>query len=741
MPIMSPIDDFTTPASTELTQAQVFKLKTSRPSSHPEGQPFSPVPVAEQKRPTVTRKYTRRKTRRVASSKNLKENATSGHVRRSSGTSKDALTGKSANGSLLWKSAKKIKLPKSNSVASLASPFNSRPASPSLSCYSSSSGESLVNPKRTLADASDDFNLPASKRRNSGINASTLSLPNDQLLPSPIAMGIRTPEDPHLVTKKAHISTQSPDPSFSAKAMRSKSRKSLRRLSRRPSHPALGLEHPTLSRRAAQFDPKSSLGLIDFDRPPSQLSVYGYCDQEAEEGSAIYNVDKDIAAHELFIAGLQGGRESTPFKIQGLDTIPIESSFGVENMHSPVTNSGSVLKKLSSKDHSRLYELTESMSLTSAEDGLHFHNDLGGRSPWITDSLISPPTIYLTKEAASLDLFTSQLGKATPKDVVDPISPPQDDESLVSCRSVHESPCPVTSTQQTSVNAGNNVTRTRSGTITLATASTNLPGRTRSGTITQANHTSTVTVNAPAGSARARSGTIVSQRTRSNTIRPAVTTTTSTGAVIGLQTREESAARAETQPELEVVYADAEFDPAPDEMLVFSSAPNPDVEEDNDDDLTLPTGIARSLSEPRSSEADPLNLGLSNRTSAQPEDSRPVFRVNSRWTTKKDSNKKRSISASKGLKLKRVLGLAKGDTGSSSTSSATFADGGPSSPDPLDFFNAYDDEECAAPAQNLSRTLDKPKDHETGNKQNIKASKRKSLSIRWEGMVGSAISG
>jgi hypothetical protein len=47
-----------------------------------------------------------------------------------------------------------------------------------------------------------------------------------------------------------------------------------------------------------------------------------------------------------------------------------------------------------------LEDHTLNMSLTSVEDNHLTEADLANRSPWISDSLISPPTIYLRQEQA-----------------------------------------------------------------------------------------------------------------------------------------------------------------------------------------------------------------------------------------------------------------------------------------------------------------------------------------------------
>jgi hypothetical protein len=185
----------------------------------------------------------------------------------------------------------------------------------------------------------------------------------------------------------------------------------LQNLPRRPSHPALGaVPRGSLSRK---FALRSALDSVDFDRPPSQLSMYDLRPLSMVEGS-----EGDDSGHEQndlkvvpFNEFEAGSFEiSTP---QGLLELSSDSSHPAENTYS--TPPRQIVKSPENADGSIESKRTESMSLTSVEDAQHAHYDLANRSPWISDSLISPPTIYLNQKDAQLDTVScNDVGRGAP---------------------------------------------------------------------------------------------------------------------------------------------------------------------------------------------------------------------------------------------------------------------------------------------------------------------------------------
>ncbi|EAU81403.2 hypothetical protein CC1G_05233 [Coprinopsis cinerea okayama7 len=588
---------------------------------------------------------------------------------------------------------------------------------------------------------------------------------------------------------------------LSPSSTRSLSLKAKKNLLRMPSHPVFDTGVQRLSPQIPKFTPTSSLGFINFNRPPSQLSIY---DTKLDEDFLVPVKGLDsLPTHDLFASGL--AMASTPFKTQGLfeleqsspgagasivETYSIQQ--GADKLKTlTVSSPGShshpeePVEETAAKEPENLEDLTESMSLTSVEDGEQCHHDLTERSSWITDSLISPPTIYLKgprarpsfscgsifSDSRSGTNGTDSVNQTSSKGESGPFAsvgqPPNKILELSSTREDREEVLPATPEAEGSkpladnppTRAPGSIARTRRGTVTQVPSAPPSIRRPRSGTITQDAHP------VPSEILDPESGGARITRARSNTIRPAATTTTATGTLIGLQkatspTLDDLAVFPTFAPDPEEnshgadealgcsVHVDAEFDPEPVEVLVFASAPNPDVEDDIDDEPTLSAVQQAS----RSSDVDPLNLGyepqppLDIAQDDSPDDeavgtSKPTSkRRNLRWapgsmTTRKGKGKQQQQkqsgakpkSAPKGLK--KALGLlAKRDNSDSYDRSRS------PSTDPIDFLSHLDDSEDHGDAR-VARARDDDGDV-TGEKQAERPPKKKSLSVRWEDVVG-----
>ncbi|CAK5276765.1 unnamed protein product [Mycena citricolor] len=277
-PPATPTDrsQFETPLPSALTEGQVFKLKSSRPSSpHPSS---PPIPV-----------------RRTASHK-LKENAVREPVK------------------------KKMK----KKGGALDSPFNSRPGSVTSSPQNNSKPTTTVansmqkkSLKRTLSDTNYNPNIPhSSSTANSPVRPFT-----DDSLHSPL-LRTRRPSAPSPPRWSVHANS-SFDCHFNPAA-----------------------ERP--------FFLPSATAHIDFNRPPSSMSFYGDSGSDSEEG---------------FFADAQG--ISTPARDQRAYMLG-------QNVDMDMDVEGD--------------EMDEDDDITpQSHPGM---KDLPARtrSPWLSDSIVSPPT-------------------------------------------------------------------------------------------------------------------------------------------------------------------------------------------------------------------------------------------------------------------------------------------------------------------------------------------------------------
>lgn len=246
--------------------------------------------------------------------------------------------------------------------------------------------------------------------------------------------------------------------------------------------------------------------------------------------------------------------------------------------------------------------------------------------------------------------------------------------------------------------------RTRSGTVTATVA--DKQGRGRSGTITPG----TVLTGAKpiAGTGRSRSGTITSAPPQAGT----VTGVSSLAAIrdsgiSGLEVEGEILAE-----EVEILV-DAKYDPMPTEDLVFSSAPNPDIEAESDDEGMI---VQHSLILPSDSDSGNLAPGPSLSSPTDPLNIDPVKpRVNleQTWEHGKEKTKatgkkplgsrKLDSKGSRKLKLKTALGLnssrgrkdantGEANTGEASTKLSQRGEITTFSSDPIDFLADFDEE-------------------------------------------------
>ncbi|KAJ2912967.1 hypothetical protein MD484_g7438, partial [Candolleomyces efflorescens] len=369
---------------------------------------------------------------------------------------------------------------------------------------------------------------------------------------------------------------------------------------------------------------------VNFNRPPSQLSIYAPLDGDDDDESVGQRTlsmatDDHWVYNERFEAELQDA--STPYKRDpGLQRVSLEL---LSSSPQEILTGSNIEAHQSPAPGDRSLE----MSLTSVEDDHLTDADLANRSPWISDSLISPPTVYLRQQHAhrghghdtsslvdaerssvtlrtlderelkgthgDLDANVSKeayRGPAVSRDVIpaDASGPRQTFGRTRSGTIVATAP------------TVSSALRNRSGTITAAPPVVK-QGRGRSGTITQSSAVELKPV-VPAG--RSRSGTVTSARPQVNTCPIASLVPISDSGLSGSEALEDLLPAPESD-----VHIDALFDPTAGEDLVFSSAPNPDIEAESDDEVAL-CRQPRILSPVRSPSArltlssptDPMNL-------------------------------------------------------------------------------------------------------------------------------------
>ncbi|RXW23238.1 hypothetical protein EST38_g2594 [Candolleomyces aberdarensis] len=373
------------------------------------------------------------------------------------------------------------------------------------------------------------------------------------------------------------------------------------------------------------------------------------------------------------------------------------------------------------------------MSLTSVEDNrLAEADELANRSPWISDSIISPPSIYLRHRGTSeghgilSPAYADESSKTLRTDFGDGDLTENFEVELDADESKETNGGIAISRDTLPAETGGPrqlFGRTRSGTIVAPAPAVSLPatGRTRSGTITAA----------PAAikQGRGRSGTItqsssqrppketkpmfVTGRSRSGTItaaQPLISTVASLAPIPdsglpGIEKNVETPA-----PEINV-HIDAHYDPTPGEDLVFSSAPNPDMEAESDDEVVLSRHPGIS---PAPSPAPGTGLRPSLPSSPDPliiDPAKPTVGLDRAWVhakakvtgkkalAKRSGSKKAESKGSKKLNLKKTLGFNStrsgrkyGAAGESSTESSpereeiTIL-----SSDPIDFVIGFDE--------------------------------------------------
>lgn len=365
------LDDTQTPFPTTLSRSQAFALKSTRPRNDA-SEPLSPVPEGLFSKNALKTTQARKSTPRSGvASRNLKENAV--HTRSSLGkalegpvnlksklkarrtTSFASLTDKrrdSANGDVRLLARKSSR---SGSRVSLESPFSSRPSSPKEGRLAGPTpGTSPNGTKRIRTYGSD---RASSKRRLGSLNLEA-------------------------ARETVHEHRSSLDPGRQGTEAD---------LYRRASHRSLGIENNTGLADDLNFVSVD----VDFNRPPSQMDIYDPLkdDYAYERGLAADPWEYDFD----FEAGMLDA--STPYNEARISRDHAAMNPVVErggDLHTTVPPDGTA----QSDD-----DTTECMSLTSIHEGsIHLAEELSGElSPWVSDSLISPPTIYRKLAAKSVD--------------------------------------------------------------------------------------------------------------------------------------------------------------------------------------------------------------------------------------------------------------------------------------------------------------------------------------------------
>ncbi|KAJ3890853.1 hypothetical protein GG344DRAFT_77453 [Lentinula edodes] len=489
---------YETPYPSSLSESQVYKLPSSiGPYLSPSK--FSPIPKAHLQR-----------NHRRTSSTNLKENASvlCSPFPKGKNPQKLKKYGKAAK-----RTSKKRADPRSNGT-------------PSDSCSSSASSPDRSNQELTLAEKIHNSSISRSRASQSTTNS-----------PAETTTRVRRPSAP------------TPPKKFDWKDLV-------------PTHP-VELRAPISGYPQSHFDPDANEFIrpspnhsqIDFNRPPSQLSLYDY------NRSGTYNdMDVDDVAstdQDAFFTDVQG--TSTPFK--NLSSLSVaDRRFG--GTVDPAALSGSALLLLQSNTDGqetdtdndscgfdsdeaiddpgphRSYRALKLASRNKSKSGSGYitpscdsgDEEMGRRSPWISDSLISPPKTIDWKlvpqqaedgaysqvnsgdhmvtdeedrvsEPGLQDLFDNMILNKTVTAMDAQSSPPNDTESYcvrlpLRTRSL-DTAHPLSSDQEDSLNpVAPGARRTRSGTIipgasAVPVVTSNvppaLPRRTRSGTVVPGN--------------------------------------------------------------------------------------------------------------------------------------------------------------------------------------------------------------------------------------------------------------
>ncbi|KAJ7574382.1 hypothetical protein C8J56DRAFT_979496 [Mycena floridula] len=362
---------------------------------------------------------------------------------------------------------------KSRSKESLASPFNSRPSSAQTSPQKSASNPQRVgSQKRTLSD----------KTRNPNVPLSTPNSPTDDPNISPNRA--RRPSAPTPPRPSAWTPNRVPADPFSKD-----------------------------SQDFYQFFENTHMD-IDFNRPPSQLSLYDYNCDATYDSTLDFDCDKVEDSGFLF-NDVQAS--STPFHQRPALK---HAMFAASDPNSEITD----LIAAGLGYRSRC--VTPSSS--SSDEDKTMTKNLQQRSPWISDSLISPPksmewNAQPRKEAGSEGIYAQDLGR-TDSDVdmvtaADAEFEPVNEEvlqDLFDTMIIIESPSSSTDNNRTSQAP----TRTRS-LDSAAAPDHKIKGRERGSTIKASDYPNPSSSSA-APARRTRSGTITKSDSSNLTKLPSI---------------------------------------------------------------------------------------------------------------------------------------------------------------------------------------------------------------------------
>ncbi|KAJ3541246.1 hypothetical protein NMY22_g3957 [Coprinellus aureogranulatus] len=500
-------------------------------------------------------------------------------------------------------------------------------------------------------------------------------------------------------------------------------------LNRRPSHPILGLDSGLRHRDDLDFL-QGGLPVIDFNRPPSQLSLYA-----TVEAGALIRSDS-MTSNDRFAAGLLAA--STPYNPKRISNVASDAQNAAPPLAPAFLDPPLLLPRRDTLD-----DLTENMSLTSVMEpsGLRSDDSLADRSPWITDSLISPPTIYrrlpldaendgsidsqkranVAVETAQLDILTSDSDYAHA--LSDGVAAQnQLDNQATGGQYAKETSSAIGAQKPTS----DSHARARSGTIVSPKpmiASGRVVGRTRTGTIT------TTAVPAIQKQTRQRSGTITPNSVTRPLLEPALpvagrSRSGTVTAVPRLQSPVEGTVLEPAAGEVLMKDNDAEalvdavYDPTPVAEMEFSSAPNPDIELDLEDevlDITLRAANVQSPSAPAPSKTSrKMKLPLLSSSTelagadamvtlkgtgvAPAKQSRPRSAGNDAISsTTSKLSKRMNIKAALGLNLKPSTGPSKEVCSEEKLRGASGQEETLSSSDPLDFLSHYNQDDFNRP--------------------------------------------
>ncbi|RDB15803.1 hypothetical protein Hypma_003647 [Hypsizygus marmoreus] len=366
--------DLQTPHPTLLTEAQIFKLESSRGRPLPSDYEFSPVPLApkhgfsplsngrtalSQARASRKKDFSRR-----TSSRSLKENVTAPSSRPSSHSRRQHT-----------KASRPVTRSNSKTTAArlpLASPFTSHPSSPRLSPKPKTKSKynafkPITRPttiKRTLSDTHFNPNLPVAKTQTQSTANSPVCQVADSEFPK-----TRRPSAPSAIAQRPNVASWF-IPSASSNM--------------KPHLENASSCSPSIFDLTAPVD--CGVG-VDFNRPPSQLSYTSAYD-EGFFGDA-FGVSTPF--------GLRAQSKDYYRCAESPDFTDDEADGWIPSCHA------SVRVPLHSNMHPRL----ESRTHDTLSPALRRRIERSG-SPWLSDSIISPPSIT-QKRAYSLHSSPSAL--------------------------------------------------------------------------------------------------------------------------------------------------------------------------------------------------------------------------------------------------------------------------------------------------------------------------------------------